>query len=162
MTKFCFNNWNKLPELITRCWKVERVEAYVQHSQKTRVQILQEAWSTPCVCGGKWLLLAHDSLDRNKIEREEWCDAVLTSLVEGRSKGTLVCHGGRVGNEGKSFLFTGLEAVYGESQVFTTPPKGSFPLLGLDRAMLVILCSCFGSKANQLSSQGRRTNSQGT
>jgi len=43
------------------------------------------------------------------------------------------------GNEGKSFLLAPLLEVYGEDGVFTAPPPGSFPLLGLEKARLTLL-----------------------
>eukprot|EP00973_Karenia_brevis_P031702 4374907-Karenia_brevis.AAC.1 len=58
---------------------------------------------------------------------------MMHSMVHGRSKGTLVCHAGHRGNEGKSFLFEPLESIFGEDMVFSTPPKGGFPLMGLER-----------------------------
>ena len=139
MVKWLFKNWNKLPELISRSWKIEKVEEYVDHSGRSRLELLQDAWSKPCVCEGKWLQMAEELFQNNRLDQEEWCAAMLCALVEGRSKGNLVCHAGKKGNEGKSFLFTGLEAVFGEDNVFTSPPKGSFPLLGLERCRVVLL-----------------------
>ena len=40
---------------------------------------------------------------------------------------------------GKSFLFEPLEEIYGEDFVFSAPPKGSFPLLNLERCRLALL-----------------------
>ena len=66
-----------------------------------------------------------------KTEKDplEWCKAVTDSLLAGRSKGNLVCHAGFEGNEGKSFLFRPLPLVYGEDNVFVSPPKSAFPVL---------------------------------
>lgn len=139
MTQFCFDNWNKLPELIARSWKVEKVEEYVEQAGKTRIQLLNDALTKPCACGGRWLSLAKDLFQKNNLDRQAWVQAMLHSLEHGRSKGTLVCHAGHQGNEGKSFLYEGLEAVYGEDAVFSSPPKGGFPLLGLERCRLCVL-----------------------
>jgi hypothetical protein len=139
MVQFCFNQWTRLPELISRSWKVELVEDYIVHSQKSRLQILQDALSKPCTCAGQWLWMARDLFAKNELDEAAWRAAMLHSLEHGRSKGTLVCHAGHLGNEGKSFLFAGLEAVYGEDAVFTAPPKGAFPMLGLERCRLVLL-----------------------
>jgi hypothetical protein len=139
MTKFCFRNWPKLPELISRCWQVEKVEQHVAQAGKTRMQVLRDATGNPCTCKGQWMLLAKDILEKNNIPVQAWTAAMLHSLQYGRSKGTLVCHAGYVGNEGKSFLYGGLEKVYGEENVFTTPSKGGFPLLGLERCRLALL-----------------------
>ena len=76
--------------------------------------------------------MAEDLFVKNAIDRSDWIQSMIYSLRHGRSKGTLMVHAGHRGNEGKSFLFTGLEDVYGEDFVFTSPPRGGFPLLGLE------------------------------
>ncbi len=75
----------------------------------------------------------------NQISATAWSAAVLNSLRRGRSKGSLVCHAGLCGDEGKSFLLEPLLSVYGSRHVFLTPPKSSFPLLGLPGAKVVLL-----------------------
>ena len=139
MVKFCFRNWQKLPELISRSWKVEKVEDYIEQAGKSRVQLLQEASCVACTCGGNWLAMARELFERNNLSEEAWREAMMHSITHGRGKGTLVCHAGHVGNEGKSFLFAPLELVFGESGVFNTPPKGGFPLMGLESSRVVLL-----------------------
>ena len=48
--------------------------------------------------------MARELFERNNISEEIWREAVMQSMLHGRSKGTLVCHAGHMGNEGKSFL----------------------------------------------------------
>jgi len=139
MVKFCFRNWPKLPELIARSWKVEKVEEYIANADKSRMEMLEDARATPCCCGGRWLPMARELFEKNGIHEKDWVDAMLHSLRHGRGKGTLVCHAGHMGNEGKSFLFGPLEIVFGEDGVFVTPPKGGFPLLGLERCRVALL-----------------------
>ena len=130
MVTFCFRQFNKLPELISRCWKVERVEEYVEKAFKSRWQILCEAQAGSCTCcsTGEWLAMAAELFHKNSISQEEWRQAMLHSMKAGRSKGTLVCHAGHSGNEGKSWLFEALELIFGEDFVFTSPPKGAWKL----------------------------------
>ena len=139
MVTFCFRQWPKLQDLVSRCWSVERVEAFVERAQKSRMQILHEALGRECTCGGQWLGAAKDLFTKNCIDEHRWCQAVLHSLAHGRSKGSLVCHAGRSGNKGKSFLLQPLEEIYGEDAVFSAPPKGGFPLLNLERCRLALL-----------------------
>jgi hypothetical protein len=113
MIKFCWNNWPRLNELIARAWQFECVEEYVELHNKTRIQILTEAASSPCSCQGKWLSAAAGLLARNEIPRADWCKAVYQSLAQGRTKGNLVCHAGLEGDEGKSFLLQPLLSVFG-------------------------------------------------
>ena len=101
MVDFLFNNWAKLPELISRSWKIEKVEEYIDTAQKSRLDVLWSAWKRPCVCNGLWHQIAEDILCNNEIDKEVLCSAVLTSLAEGRSHGNLVCRVGHEGDEGK-------------------------------------------------------------
>jgi hypothetical protein len=139
MVKFCFRNWDKLPQLIQRCWRVERVEEFIAKVDKPRLAILEEALDKACVCGGRWVPMALELLTANDIPAKDWCAAMLHSLENGRSKGNLVCHAGHEGNEGKSFMFEPLEEVFGEDMVFCTPPKGGFPFMGLERCRVSLL-----------------------
>ena len=112
MITYLFDHWDQLPSLIARCWAVERVEEYVAEADKSRMDLLHEALDKPCVCDGQWLAFALKLLELNGISREVWTKSMLDSLEHGRRKGSLVTHAGLVGNESKSFLFTGLEAVH--------------------------------------------------
>ena len=139
MVEFCFKNWDRLPSLITKCWKVEKVEECVESHGKTRMELLTEALSAPCVCGGQWVPCAMELFEKNHIQPADWAAAVIHALEHGRSKGTLVCHAGLHGNEGKSFLYEPLTLVFGEDNVFVLTSKTAFPLLNLERAKLALL-----------------------
>ena len=128
-----------MQDIIARCWRFEKVEEAVVQGGKTRMTILAEAKARPCVCDNKWIGAAQHIFDLNGLNANEWRAAVLFSLEHGRSKGTVVCHAGLEGNEGKSFLLAPLPLVYGPEKVFATPSKGSFPLLGLEQCRLALL-----------------------
>ena len=64
---------------------------------------------------------------------------MLDSLAHGRRKGHLVCHAGRVGNEGKSVLYGPLPKVFGDDGVFLSPTSPNFPLMGLETARVALL-----------------------
>ena len=83
--------------------------------------------------------MAEELFQQNNINQEEWRHAVLCSLQHGRSKGTLVCHAGLKGNEGKSFLLAPLMVVFGADSVFTLTSKTGFPLMGLEACRLALL-----------------------
>lgn len=139
LVEFCFANWDKLPGIVAKSWKTEKVEDLVAAASQSRLEILEGACSAPCTCTGQWACFADAILSQNGHDPVEWRKAVRDSLVGGRSKGTLVCHAGFEGNEGKSFLFRPLPLVFGEDNVFVTPPKSAFPLLGLEKARVVWL-----------------------
>ena len=84
MVDYCFVNWDKLPALVARSWKVERVEDYVEQHSKTRIDILRGAAHGVCACGGDWLKLALVILKMNDINPCEWTDAVWQAFVDGR------------------------------------------------------------------------------
>ena len=119
-----------------KSWKTEKVEDFVAVAAQSRMAASRNA---PCACGGQWADFARTTLSQNGHDPLEWCKAVTDSLLAGRSKGNLVCHAGFEGNEGKSFLFRPLPLVYGEDNVFVSPPKSAFPLLGLEKARMVWL-----------------------
>ena len=139
MVTFVFKHWSKMADLVKRCWEVERCAEYVAFLEKTRSQLIMEHLGKPCRCGGKWLPAALQLLRRNKIDVSEFRNAMVLAFEQGRSKGTLVTFAGRHGTEGKSFLLDAIKVVFGEDYVFTTPSKGSFPLLGLEKARVVVL-----------------------
>ena len=139
MVQFCFHNWDRLPALVARSWKVEKVEEYITQHDHSRVDILRKAAGVPCVCGGQWLSTALNTLTKNDIDPCEWTDAVWQAFVDGRAKGNLVCHAGIGGNEGKSFFWRPLVLIFGEEGVFVAPPKSGFPLMGLERARVTLL-----------------------
>ena len=81
MVEFCFKSWDRLLALITRGWKVETVEDYVEQPSKTRLELLTEALDATYVCQGLWTPCAKDLL-------EVWIDSMIHSLKHGRSKGS--------------------------------------------------------------------------
>jgi len=139
MVDYAFANWPRLKELVTRSWQAERVEESIVQHAKSRLQMLEEASLKPCKCHGKWPLAAADLFAANGINPNEWRLAVLAALRDGRVKGNLVCHAGKEGNEGKSFLLAPLLSVYGAEGVFQAPPKNAFPLLDLEACRLTLL-----------------------
>ena len=138
MMEWCFANEPKLAEIIARCWRFQGAEESVKECSKTRLDLLEDAARSPCSCGGRWKPAARQLFECNGLDETEWCEAVLRSFREGRSKGTVVTHVGIQGNEGKSFLFKPLSAVLGHDKIFT-PAKGAFPLLHLEDCRAVLL-----------------------
>ena len=140
MVDFCFHNWDRLPAIVEKSWRVQNVEDFVAFQGKTRWHLLEHARTCACTCDGAWAGYAQTILQQNDIPAATWCQAMTTALQEGRAKGSLVCHAGLHGNEGKSFLLRPLLKVFGPEGVFVAPPaRSSFPLMGLERARLALL-----------------------
>lgn len=140
LVEFCFQHWDRLQAIVEKSWKAQQVEDFVSFHNKSRWQVLQDALSSPCACEGAWTAYARQVLQQNDIPAATWCQAVNVALQEGRAKGSLVCHAGLRGNEGKSFLLRPLLKVFGSTGVFVAPPaKSSFPLMGLEKARMAWL-----------------------
>ena len=139
MVKFCFSNWHKLDDIVSKIWEIEKVEDYIATKGQSRMEVLHGAVAQKCVCGGAWTPAALELFALNRIDPDTWRRAMLEALREGRSKGNIVCHVGIGGNEGKSFLLAPLMLVFGDDFVFLTPPPSGFPLLGMEKAKIVLL-----------------------
>ena len=103
------------------------------------MDLLLEASRKACVCDEKWIPAATALLKNNKIEVHEWRQSMLEAIEKGRKRGYIVTHVGQSGTEGKSFMLKPLYEVFGDQKVFITPTKGSFPLLGLEKARATLL-----------------------
>jgi len=103
------------------------------------MQIIEEATHTNCVCGGRWIPAAEELLQNNRIAPDAWRAAMVQAMRHGRKKGSVVTHVGIAGTEGKSFLFKPIHEVFGADNIFITPAKNNFPLLGLERKRVSVL-----------------------
>ena len=139
MVKLCFSNWHKLDDIVSKIWEIEKVEDYIATKGQSRMEVLHGAVAQKCVCRGAWTPAALELLALNGIDPDTWRRAMLEALREGRSKGNIVCHVGIGGNEGKSVLLAPLMLVFGDDFVFLTPPASGFPLLGMEKAKIVLL-----------------------
>ena len=101
MSQWCFDNEQKIKELVSRAWRFEGAEESVERLGKSRMKILNEAASSSCVCGGRWAAAARELFFLNDLDLNRWSAAVRYSFENGRqAKGSLVCHAGLEGNEG--------------------------------------------------------------
>lgn len=139
MCTFLFKNRGKLNQLIDDIWRWEKVDDVLAQAQRTRMDSVQAALKSPCVCGKQWFNTVVGGLLLNEINVPELCHTVLQVLKQGRSETTpVVVLAGAKGGEGKSMFFKGLAEVFGES-VFGAPVKGSFPLVDIENAKVCFL-----------------------
>ena len=105
--------------------------------QKSRVRLLQEAYSGQCAvdCNGKWLECGLELLARHEIELSCFCSAIYKALSLGRGKYRNVYVYGP-SNSGKSFIFKPLRSIF---NTFTNPATGTFAWLGVEDAEVVLL-----------------------
>ena len=140
MVQFVFKHRARLPTLIDDVWEWECVDDTLKRASGTRVERLAQCLQEPCVCSGRWPLIASSILLQNGHDQARFWHEVYMSLHLGRREDravmTLV---GRCGGEGKSFLFSPLKAVYGIEGIQFTSQAGSFPLYGLETKKVVVM-----------------------
>lgn len=140
MCAFLFKHRLRLPTLIDDLWQWETVTDVVASAKMTLVQVLEAAAQRPCVCENRWAPFVVGALVANKIPIGPLCFDIHRSLAMGRGATTpVLVLAGTKGGECKSTLFKGLQAVFGCENLFYAPPKGSFPLLGLEKASVCFL-----------------------
>jgi hypothetical protein len=102
--------------------------------------LLDAAAKSDCVCGKQLATQVTKSCLANEISPSDLCTDVYNALKVGRGETTpvLVMAGAR-GGEGKSRFLKGLNAVFGEDNVFHAPGPGRFPLLDLAGVKAVFL-----------------------
>jgi hypothetical protein len=105
--------------------------------QKSRVQLLKEAYSGECAvdCGGKWLECGLNLLERNEIRSSSFCNAIYKALDLGRGKYRNVYVYGP-SNSGKTFILKPLRLIF---NAFTNPATGTFAWSGVEDAEVVLL-----------------------
>ena len=75
-------------EVLHTAWEMEDAQKKLDRAKKTRMEILQAALSEDCVtnCDGPWYYSAHQTLERNGIEKATYIKAVTDLLHQGRGK----------------------------------------------------------------------------
>ena len=125
-------------ELIDLAWMMKRAVAKVKNLATPRMEQSRVASNSPCLqnCNGLWLQCALDVLERNKINKYVYADAIRTALEKGRGKGRNVFLMGP-GNTAKTFLLKPLMKVYPET--FSNPAASTFCWMGAEEASVIIL-----------------------
>ena len=54
MVEHRFNNYLRLEELVASCWGMEKVEDHIAKMGKPRMQFVEEASPSPCLCADRW------------------------------------------------------------------------------------------------------------
>ena len=106
-------------------------------SQKSRVEILREAFESNCVagCEGKWCLAAVKLLESHGIMVSTFSTALYKAVDKGRGKyQNVFIHG--PANTGKTFILSPLKSIY---RAFCNPATGSFAWMGVDEAEIIFL-----------------------
>ena len=118
MVHYLWRRRSHLPQMIDDIWVWENVEQIVEVSRRTRMEALQVAAHSPCVCQGQWMSYVSSALVTNGINIAELCYDTLEALTKGRSRNTpVIVLAGQTGGEGKSMFFRPLHNVFDGEQV---------------------------------------------
>jgi hypothetical protein len=141
MRAWLFKNRAKLPGLIDDIWQWECVEGILAETRRGRVEALQDAAESPCICADTWPKHVVKVMTANGISITELCHDVHYALTNGRGETTpVVVLAGAAGGEGKSFFLKPLLQIFsGKGLVFPRPEKGNFPSLDLEQAKVCLL-----------------------
>ena len=90
MVHYLWKRRNQLTSMIDDIWEWECIDDVAAASQRTRMQAMEAAASSPCTCGGAWMAFVITSLLQNEINLAELCYDILTALKNGRSEATRV------------------------------------------------------------------------
>ena len=130
--EYCFKNRGRLPALIDDVWRWESIDSSLAFERLSRVETLCQAATRQCQCAGQWTFSVTQSFIANKIDVKSLCKDVMLLLKNGRRPDSpVLVLAGSSGGEGKSLFLKALLTVFGDAQVFETPVRGNFPLLGL-------------------------------
>ena len=124
-------------EVIDTAWEMKHAKDKLERSQKSRMEILEEVLAEECVadCNGNWYYSAHETLEKNGIEKSTFANAVLDLLDKGRGKYRNIMIVGPA-NCGKTFMLNPLNKVF---HTFCNPATTTFAWVGAEKAECIFL-----------------------
>ena len=114
LAKFIANRGAKaVDEALSIGWELEGAEQKMEHSKRSRTEILYSQIGKEWVvgCEGRWLQMARNLLQRNNISWEQFSEAIRDLLDKGRGKYRNLYLKGP-SNCGKTFLLNPLSHIY--------------------------------------------------
>jgi hypothetical protein len=123
-----FHTCRDLDAFITKVWEFEESPLRKTRKAKGRITILEEARdgvcfgeASPCICGGRWMPLALDTLRKNYIDVGNLCRKVIVMVRDGPQKGNIVFFWGPT-TCAKSWLLDPLRKIF---YVMSKPEEGT-------------------------------------
>ena len=115
---------------------VEEAPAKLARLQKSRLDLLNEAYNGECVAdhSGQWMHCALTLLAQNDISLSTFSSAIFNALQLGRGKYRNV-YIRSPANTGKTFILTPLKLIY---KCFINPATGSFAWVGVEEAEVIV------------------------
>ncbi len=139
MAIFLFSRSEKyILELIHKAWLLHGAEKIISEDAKTRMVRMEDALAEECAeTDCKWLEMALQVLELNKIKREDFKLAMFNAIRFGRQKFRNVMLVGR-SNCAKTFLLKPLKVIFGK-KVFENPAKDKYGWQGVENAQVILL-----------------------
>lgn len=138
LAEFICNRGSKVvDECLAIAKELGSAEEKFARSQKTRIQLLEEAHASECAngCNGQYLEAATNLLERNEIPVSAFAKAIYSALDLGRGKyRNVFIHG--PANCGKSFILSPLKVIF---NTFCNPATGTFAWVGAEEAEIIFL-----------------------
>ena len=124
-------------EVLDTAWEMEGAQKKLDRSNKSRMDILRDVLEEDCVenCNGLWYYCAHETLERNGIQKATYVKAVCDLLEQGRGKYRNIFIVGPA-NCGKTFMLNPLNNIY---TTFSNPATTTFAWVGAETAECVFL-----------------------
>lgn len=138
LAEFVLNRGTKIVnEVISNAWEMRKADETLRRRNKSRMDILQEAYDTECTCevDGEWETCALEILHNNDIPPQQFAMCVKEALVKGRGKYRNAMLADPA-NCGKTFLFNPLNKIY---HTFTNPASTSFAWVGAENSEVIFL-----------------------
>ena len=104
---------------------------------RTLIEILRGAEQTECVtgCGGRWITLAQNIMERNGISSVFFAKSVWELLEKGRGKYRNILFTGPA-NCGKTFIILPITIIF---NAFSNPATNTFAWVGAEKAEVIFL-----------------------
>ena len=130
-------NARVLDDLFKSTWEIEKSHEKLARENKTRLQLIEEAYVGDCVdgCNGRWLSCAQEVLQNNDIHLERFADAVMLLLEKGSGKYRNLMIVGPA-NCAKTFILNPLATIF---HTFCNPASGTFAWVGVQDAECIFL-----------------------
>ena len=124
-------------EIIKTAWKIEESVQKLERSEKTCMQLLQDAKKGPhkSLCTGDWLKAAKQLLELNNVNIQQFTRDIRELIEHGRGKGRCIMICGE-SNCGKSFILMPLTEIY---DTFLCPSNNKFNWVGANTKDVVLL-----------------------
>lgn len=138
LAEFCINRTNqRLEDLFESAWGLREASQVLEKKSRKRMDVIRQAATEPCEpdCGGRWLNMAREVLEKNKIHEVIFAHTLREALTKGRGKKLNVMIVGET-NTAKSFILQPLAKVF---DCFLNPAVDKYAWVGVNDKECILL-----------------------